>query len=72
MEVVRMCCGIKALVTWTSERAANIARERLGGAGYLMVNALPNAIGSAHAGITAEGDNAVLMQKVAKEILSGM
>ena len=72
MEVVRMCCGIKALVTWTSERAANIARERLGGAGYLMVNALPNAIGSAHAGITAEGDNAVLMQKIAKEILSGM
>lgn len=61
MEVIRMCCAIKAMVTWTAERTANIARERLGGAAYLQVNFLAVAIGSSHAAITAEGDNAVLM-----------
>lgn len=71
-EVVRLCCVIKPLITWGLERTASIARERCGGQGYLAANAIAECIGFAHAGITAEGDNSVLMQKVAKELLSAV
>jgi hypothetical protein len=37
--------------------------------GYLACNRFADAVGGAHAGMTAEGDNAVLMQKVTKELL---
>jgi acyl-CoA oxidase len=71
-EVVRLCCFIKPLITWGFERTASIARERCGGQGYLAANGLAECIGFAHAGITAEGDNSVLMQKVSKELLSAV
>jgi len=45
----------------------NICRERCGGQGYLSINRIEGLIYSAHAAITAEGDSAVLMQKVVKE-----
>ncbi len=38
--------------------------------GYLSCNRFGTFIGLAHAGMTAEGDNSVLMQKVAKERLT--
>lgn len=38
----------------------------------MSVNRLGSFIGFSHAGMTAEGDNAVLMQKVAKELLAGL
>jgi len=69
-EVLRLCCVIKPLVTWHSERAGSVGRERCGGQGYLSCNRLGQMINFTHAGITAEGDNSVLMQKVAKELLS--
>ncbi|MEO1335548.1 MAG: acyl-CoA dehydrogenase [Myxococcota bacterium] len=69
-ELVRLCCAIKPMVTWHAERVANLARERCGGQGYQSVNRFGEAIAGAHAGMTAEGDNRVLMQKVAKELLS--
>ena len=50
-----------------TQETATICRERCGGQGYLSVNRFGQIIGFAHAGITAEGDNRVLMQKVAKE-----
>ncbi|KAF9431912.1 hypothetical protein BGZ76_011532 [Entomortierella beljakovae] len=68
-EVVRLCCVIKPLVTWNAERCATICRERCGGQGYLSVNRFGEMIAFSHAGMTAEGDNSVLMQKVAKETL---
>lgn len=71
-EVVRLCCFIKPLITWNFERTASIARERCGGQGYLAANGFGDYISLAHAGITAEGDNAVLMQKVAKELSVGV
>ena len=37
------------------------------GQGYLSINRFGTVFASAHAGMTAEGDNSVLMQKVAKE-----
>jgi acyl-CoA oxidase len=69
--VVKECCVIKAMVTWHSENSVSVLRERSGGQGYLACNRFGEGIGGAHAGITAEGDNGVLMQKVAKELLDG-
>lgn len=71
-EVVRKVCVIKPLVTWHAERTGSICRERCGGQGYLAASRLAGTITFAHAGITAEGDNSVLMQKVAKELLAGV
>jgi len=68
--IVVLCCAIKPLITWNLERSAAIARERTGGQGYLACNRLNVNIGLAHAGMTAEGDNAVLAQKTVKEILA--
>jgi acyl-CoA oxidase len=69
-EVIQLCCVIKPLITWNAERVATVCRERCGGQGYLSVNRFGEMIGYAHAGMTAEGDNSVLMQKVAKERLA--
>jgi hypothetical protein len=52
------------------QETATTCRERCGGQGYLSCNRFGQLIGFAHAGMTAEGDNRVLMQKVAKELLS--
>ncbi|KAJ2998718.1 hypothetical protein HDV02_004163 [Globomyces sp. JEL0801] len=71
-EIVRLCCVIKPLVTWNFERVASIGRERCGGQGYLACNELGPAVGFSHAGMTAEGDNSVLMQKVCKELLTAV
>lgn len=68
-EVIRLCCAIKPLVTWNTERCGSICRERCGGQGYLQHSIFSSVVGFAHAGITAEGDNAVLMHKTAKELL---
>ena len=64
-----LCCGIKASLAWHNEEVASISRERCGGQGYLSANRMGEAIFGSHSGITAEGDNAVLMQKVSKELL---
>lgn len=68
-EVLMLCCIMKTLVTWHAENTATTCRERCGGQGYLSANRMGEAITGAHAGLTAEGDNRVLMQKVAKELL---
>nr|CAG8555688.1 3603_t:CDS:10 [Entrophospora candida] len=62
-EIVRLCCVVKPLITWNSERVASICRERCGGQGFMGINRFGNYIGFSHAGMTAEGDNSVLMQK---------
>merc|ERR1719361_697511 len=62
-----MCCAIKPMVAWHLNKVGVVGRERCGGQGYLSVNRFGGLLGSAHAGMTAEGDNSVLMQKVAKE-----
>lgn len=69
MEVLLRCCMMKALISWNSEETATTCRERSGGQGFLAANRFGEGIIGGHAGITAEGDNRVLMQKVAKELL---
>ena len=56
-EIVRLCCSIKPLVSWNANVVATVCRERCGGQGYLLCNVFGLAIGFAHAGMTAEGDN---------------
>lgn len=68
-EVVRLCCVIKPLVTWHGENVGSVCRERTGGQGFLAANRYGEGIAGAHAGITAEGDNRVIQQKVSKELL---
>jgi len=51
---------------------ATICRERTGGGSFLLNSAIPQGLLSSHSGMTAEGDNRVLMQKVVKDILSDM
>lgn len=68
-EVVRLCCIIKPLVTWHGENCATVCRERCGGQGFLSANRFGEGIAGMHAGITAEGDNRVIQQKVSKELL---
>jgi len=70
-DVLLLCCAMKTLISWHSEDTATTARERCGGQGFLAANRLGEGIIGGHAGITAEGDNRVLMQKIAKELLSG-
>ncbi|TPP67470.1 Acyl-coenzyme A oxidase [Fasciola gigantica] len=62
--VSTMCCALKALASWHLNRTVNICRERTGGQGYLACNRFGTYLGLAHAALTAEGDNVVLMQKV--------
>jgi len=64
-----MCCAIKPTASWLLEETVSICRERCGGQGYLSCNRFGTFLGLAHAAMTAEGDNSVLMQKVAKERL---
>lgn len=66
-EVVTKCCAIKPLSSWNLGETVSVCRERCGGQGYLSINMFGTHLASAHAGMTAEGDNSVLMQKVAKE-----
>jgi len=68
-EVVTMCCALKPLASWLLNETVSVCRERCGGQGYLSCNRFGTFLGLAHAAMTAEGDNSVLMQKVAKERL---
>jgi acyl-CoA oxidase len=69
LEVLLLCCAMKTQLSWHAENTATTCRERCGGQGFLAANRLGEGIVGGHAGITAEGDNRVLMQKIAKELL---
>jgi acyl-CoA oxidase len=62
-EALKLCCVIKPLITWHAEHTSTTCRERCGGQGYLSINCFGAAIGFAHAGITAEGDNVTLFSR---------
>lgn len=58
------------MTVWNAEKVAYACRERCGGASFLYINQICEMLVSTHSGMTAEGDNKVLMQKVVKDILS--
>ncbi len=65
-----MAAGIKAVGTWHATRTIQTCREACGGAGYLSENLLPQLKADTDVFTTFEGDNTVLLQLVAKTILS--
>lgn len=71
-EQIRTYCAIKTMVTWNMESCAAICRERCGGGSFLSSSLIPEAVVGSHSGMTAEGDNNVLMQKAVKDIMADM
>ena len=69
-EIVTMCCVVKPMAAWNVAEVCSVSRERCGGQGYLSCNRFGPYLALSHAAMTAEGDNSVLMQKVAKERLA--
>ncbi|WP_236789290.1 acyl-CoA dehydrogenase [Amycolatopsis sp. GM8] len=69
-ELESRAAGIKATATWHATRAIQAAREACGGAGYLAANALGVLKADTDVFTTFEGDNTVLLQLVAKGLLT--
>ena len=62
--------GTKALGTWHASRTIQECREACGGAGYLMANRLGALRADTDVFTTFEGDNHILLQLVAKGLLT--
>ncbi len=71
LEVEALAAGLKAYATWHTTRTLQVAREACGGQGYLVANRLPGLKADTDVFTTFEGDNTVLMQLVAKSLLTG-
>ncbi|GAY17147.1 acyl-CoA dehydrogenase [Mycobacterium sp. shizuoka-1] len=69
-ELESRAAGLKAANTWHASAAIQEAREACGGAGYLAENRLIALRGDTDVFTTFEGDNHVLTQLVAKELLT--
>ncbi|WP_370327987.1 acyl-CoA dehydrogenase [Euzebya sp.] len=62
--------GVKAVATWHATHTIQTCREACGGAGYLAENLLPQLKADTDVFTTFEGDNTVLLQLVAKGLLT--
>ncbi|HYH32837.1 MAG TPA: acyl-CoA dehydrogenase [Pseudonocardia sp.] len=69
-ELETRAAGIKAVGTWHATATIQTCREACGGAGYLSANLLPQLKADTDVFTTFEGDNTVLLQLVAKMLLS--
>jgi acyl-CoA oxidase len=69
-ELESRAAGLKAASTWHATRTIQECREACGGAGYLAENRLIGLKGDTDVFTTFEGDNTVLTQLVAKELLT--
>jgi acyl-CoA oxidase len=69
-ELDARAAGLKAANTWHATRAIQEAREACGGAGYMAENRLIALRADTDVFTTFEGDNHVLAQLVAKELLT--
>ncbi|MDI5982351.1 acyl-CoA dehydrogenase family protein [Amycolatopsis magusensis] len=69
-ELESRAAGIKAITTWHATSTIQMAREACGGAGYLAENLLPALKADTDVFTTFEGDNTVLLQLVAKGLLT--
>ncbi len=70
-DVEVMAAGLKALATWHATDTIQTCREACGGSGYLAVNRFAELKADSDVFTTFEGDNTVLLQLVAKGLLSG-
>lgn len=69
-ELEARAAGLKAVNTWHATRAIQEAREACGGAGYMAENRLIALKADTDVFTTFEGDNHVLTQLVAKQLLT--
>lgn len=69
-EIESLAAGMKAYSTWFTTHAIQMTREACGGKGYLAENRIATLKGDTDIFTTFEGDNTVLMQLVAKGLLS--
>lgn len=69
-ELESRAAGLKAANTWHATRAIQECREACGGAGYMAENRLTALKADTDVFTTFEGDNHVLVQLVAKELLT--
>jgi len=69
-ELESRAAGTKALATWHATRTIQECRETCGGAGYLSVNRFAALKADTDVFTTFEGDNTVLLQLVAKGLLT--
>jgi acyl-CoA oxidase len=65
-----LAAGLKAVTTWNATQTIQTCREACGGEGYLAINRLSALKADTDIYTTFEGDNTVLMQLVAKNLLS--
>jgi acyl-CoA oxidase len=70
-ELESRAAGLKVAQTWHATRTIQMCREACGGAGYLQENRLPHLKADTDVFSTFEGDNTVLLQLVAKGLLTG-
>src|SRR4051794_10148743 len=69
-ELESRAAGLKAISTWHATTTIQTCREACGGAGYLSANRLVQLKADSDVFATFEGDNTVLMQLVAKAMLT--
>jgi acyl-CoA oxidase len=69
-EVEVLAAGLKAYTTWHAVQTLQTCRETCGGSGYMAVNRFASLRADTDVFTTLEGDNTVLMQLVAKALLS--
>lgn len=69
-EIETLAAGMKAYATWFTTHALQESREACGGKGYLAENRFAHLKGGTEIFTTFEGDNTVLMQLVAKGVLT--
>src|SRR5215831_6903213 len=65
-----LAAGLKAFTTWNATQVIQTCREACGGEGYLTINRLAALKADTDVYTTFEGDNTVLMQLVAKNLLT--
>ena len=65
-----LAAGLKAVSTWHTTQTIQTCREACGGAGYLSVNRLTELKADTDVFTTFEGDNTVLLQLVARGLLT--
>ncbi len=69
-EIETLAAGLKAYATWNTTHTLQECREACGGNGYLAENRLGTLKADTEIFTTFEGDNTVLMQLVAKGLLT--
>ncbi|HEY0559938.1 MAG TPA: acyl-CoA dehydrogenase [Frankiaceae bacterium] len=69
-EIEGLAAGLKALASWHATAAIQDSRECCGGQGYLSANQFAALKADSEIFTTFEGDNTVLLQQVAKAMLT--